>query len=86
MKALNKIYLHGYEFDDEPCKSWEREPKVKGMRGYHAIYVEYIRKDALWKPTEEQMNALNFAITYMLSIKANPTVLRDLYDDLLKLK
>lgn len=39
-----------------------------------------------WKPSEEQMNALNFTITYILSTNANPIVLRDLYNDLLKLK
>ena len=47
MKAPDKIYLHGYEFDDEPCKTWEREPKVKGMRGYPAKHAEYISKDLL---------------------------------------
>lgn len=47
MKAPDKIYLHGYSFDDEPCKAWEREPKVKGMRGYPAQHAEYIRKDLL---------------------------------------
>ena len=47
MKAPDKIYLHGYDFDDEPCKTWEREPKVKGMRGYPAKHAAYIRKDAL---------------------------------------
>lgn len=41
-----------------------------------------------WKPSEEQMNALNFAITYFMheTNYKNPTELRDLYDDLLKLK
>ena len=38
-----------------------------------------------WKPSEEQMKALNFAVTYMFSTKQNPTYLRDLYDDLKKL-
>lgn len=47
MKAPDKIYLHGYSFDDEPCKAWERGPKVKGMRGYPAQHAEYIRKDLL---------------------------------------
>lgn len=47
MKAPDKIYLHGYSFDDEPCKAWERGPKVKGMRGYPAQHAEYIRKDSL---------------------------------------
>ena len=41
-----------------------------------------------WKPSEEQLNALNFAITYFMheTNYKNPTELRDLYDDLLKLK
>lgn len=53
MKAPDKIYLHGYSFDDEPCKAWEREPKVKGMRGYPAQHAEYIRKDALIEKLEK---------------------------------
>lgn len=56
MKALNKIYLHGYDFDEDPCKTWEREPKVKGMRGYPAIHVEYIRKDALMEWLQQRMS------------------------------
>lgn len=41
-----------------------------------------------WKPSEEQLNALNFAITYFIheTNYKNPTELRDLFDDLLKLK
>ena len=54
MKAPNKIYLHGYDFDDEPCAKWEREPKTKGMRGYPAKHVEYIRKGALLEWLERQ--------------------------------
>ena len=38
-----------------------------------------------WKPSEEQMEALDFAVTYLFSTKQNPTYLRDLYDDLKKL-
>ena len=49
-------------------------------------HLEETDKQPHWKPSEEQLNALNFAITYMFSTKANPTVLRDLYNDLLKLK
>ena len=55
MKAPDKIYLHGYSFDDEPCKDWDRKPKVKGMRGYPAIHVEYICKEALMKWLEGKM-------------------------------
>ena len=47
MKAPDKIYLHGYSFDDEPCKDWHTEPKIKGMRGYPVQNVEYIRKESL---------------------------------------
>ena len=40
-----------------------------------------------WKPSEEQMNALNFAITYFMHETSykNPTELRDLYEQLKKL-
>lgn len=55
MKAPDKIYLHGYDFDDEPCKNWEIEPKVKGMRGYPAKHAEYIRKDLLLEWAKERM-------------------------------
>ena len=53
MKAPDKIYLHGYSFDDEPCKDWHTEPKIKGMRGYPAQNVEYIRKDFLLEWAKE---------------------------------
>lgn len=62
MKAPDKIYLHGYSFDDEPCKNWEREPKVKGMRGYPAIHVEYIRKDALMEWAKRQLATCDGAV------------------------
>ena len=55
MKAPEKVYLHGYVFDDEPCKTWEREPKVKGMRGYKAEHVAYIRKDYLLEWAEKML-------------------------------
>lgn len=54
MKAPDKIYLHGYSFDDEPCKDWHTEPKIKGMRGYPVQNVEYIRKDYLLELIEEE--------------------------------
>ena len=47
MKAPDKIYLHGYDFDKEPCVKWHEKPMEKGMRGYHVVNVEYIRKDLL---------------------------------------
>lgn len=47
MKAPDKIFLHGYEFDDNPCKTWEREPKTKGLRGYKVKHTEYINKNLL---------------------------------------
>lgn len=62
MKAPDKIYLHGYSFDDEPCKSWEREPKVKGMRGYPALHEEYIRKDALLEWAKKRLKETSEAI------------------------
>lgn len=61
MKAPDKIYLHGYSFDDEPCKSWEREPKVRGMRGYPAEHVEYIRKDLVDDTVETAEDHAYFA-------------------------
>ena len=41
----------------------------------------------VWKPSEEQMNALNFAITHFMheTCYKNPTELRDLYEQLKKL-
>lgn len=41
-----------------------------------------------WKPSEEQMNALNFAITYFIHDTSykNPTELRELYEQLKKLQ
>lgn len=61
MKPPKKIYLHGYDFDDEPCKTWEAEPKVKGLRGYKVEYAEYIRKDALleWAKERHQQTVSN---------------------------
>lgn len=47
MEAPDKIYLHGYDFDKEPCVKWHEKPMEKGMRGYHVVNVEYIRKDFL---------------------------------------
>lgn len=62
MKAPDKIYLHGYEFDDEPCKSWKIEPKVKGMRGYPAIHVEYIRKDKILEILKDSKHLADAAL------------------------
>ena len=47
MEAPDKIYLHGYDFDKEPCVKWHEKPMEKGMRGYHVVNVEYISKDFL---------------------------------------
>ena len=49
-------------------------------------FLKSLRPD--WKPTEDQMNALNFAITYFMheTNYKNPAELRELYEDLLKLK
>ena len=62
----------------------------KSERDIVLAYLEKQKeqKPVEWKPTEEQMNALNFAITYFMheTNYKNPTELRDLYDDLLKLK
>lgn len=54
MKAPDKIFLHGYDFDDEPCKTLDKEPKVKGMRGYPAKHAEYINKDLLLEWAKEK--------------------------------
>ena len=45
------------------------------------------QKEPSWKPSEAQLNALNFAITYFMheTNYKNPTELRELYDDLKKL-
>ena len=52
MKAPDKIYLHGYDFNENPYRVWSECP-VKGMRGYEAINVDYIRKDALLEKLEK---------------------------------
>jgi hypothetical protein len=51
-----------------------------------ATWLKFLRPS--WKPSDEQMEALNFAITYFIHDTSykNPTELRELYDDLLKLK
>ena len=56
MKAPDKIYLHGYSFDEDPCKTWEKEPKIKNLRGYRPIYAEYLRKDALLEWANERLD------------------------------
>ena len=53
-------------------------------------YSEYIRKDSLWRPTEEQMNALNTTYTYLFN-QTNGVfpclhTLESLFGDLKKLK
>ena len=55
MKAPETIFLHGYFFDDEPCKNWTLEPLKKGMRGHTVQNEKYIRKDALLEWAEEEM-------------------------------
>ncbi len=54
MNAPDKIYLHGYDFDKEPCVKWHEKPMEKGMRGYHVVNVEYIRKDKLLEIVEAE--------------------------------
>ena len=58
MKAPDKIYLHGYDFNENPYRVWSECP-VKGMRGYEAINVDYIRKDALLKYFYQRIEELN---------------------------
>ena len=56
--------------------------------GDWAKIIRYVDKyHPHWKPSEEQMNALNFAITYFMHETSykNPTELRDLYNQLKKL-
>ena len=55
MKAPETIFLHGYFFDDEPCKNWTLEPLKKGMIGHTVQNEKYIRKDALLEWAEEEM-------------------------------
>lgn len=68
---------------------------VKGCKSDYDK-IEAVKSDIAWlksrrppfKPSEEQLNALNFAITYFMheTNYKNPTELRELYDELLKLK
>jgi len=55
MKAPETIFLHGYFFDDEPCKNWTLEPLKKGMRGHTVQNEKYIRKGVLLEWAEEEM-------------------------------
>jgi len=63
MNAPDKIYLHGYDFDKEPCNKWDREPRVKGMRGYPAKHVEYIRKDFLLEWAEQEKSKTSIGLS-----------------------
>ena len=47
MKAPETILLHGYSFDDEPCKNWTTEPLKHGLWGHAIQYEKYIRKDVV---------------------------------------
>ncbi len=84
----------------EAMLAWLEEQKDKNclacdqhLKGYIAgrkVTEEEKQKEQkpAWKPSEEQMNALNFAITHFVHYTnyKNLTELRELYDDLLKLK
>lgn len=57
MKAPETILLHGYSFDDEPCKNWTTEPLKNGLRGHAIQYEKYIKKNSfpsnLYEAAEE---------------------------------
>ena len=59
MKAPETIFLHGYSFDDEPCKNWTLEPIKRGMRGYAVQNETYIRKDALLEKIDDAVAHLS---------------------------
>ena len=68
MNAPERIFLHGYDFDKNPCDKWDKEPTPKKMFGHQAEYVEYIRADlaklTLWDIFEirDIMRELNMSI------------------------
>ena len=78
----DRIYIF-YDGDERwyDVKEWEgRTPPPAN--------VEYIRKDSLWKPTEEQMSALLAVLNDPDNIGSQSCqlALSELYDDLMKLK
>ncbi len=58
MKAPDKIYLHGYDFNENPYRVWSESP-AKGMRGHEVMNEEYIRKDALLEYFHQRIEELS---------------------------
>lgn len=83
LKYIHELISWGYA---EKFMDAQTAHDMRKWVNEHISHDTFQNGNSRWKPSEEQMNALNFAITYMFSTKANPTVLRDLYNDLLKLK
>ena len=55
MKAPETILLHGYSFDDEPCKNWTTEPLKNGLRSHTIQYEKYISQGSLLSKLTERM-------------------------------
>jgi len=85
----------------ELCKSWfedimERSDRLTsgnvshGSRAIHGVaknYAEYVGEHLknAWKPSDEQMRPLEYAIDYFKKKKNDITYLESLYQDLKKL-
>ena len=70
----------------ESSKQFADSDTFKKAKDNEIDWLKHLRPS--WKPSEEQMNALNFAITHFVHYTnyKNLTELRELYDDLLKLQ
>lgn len=76
----DKIYLaKSLSFPDKIHRQWYKEDVVGNG-------IEYIRKDALWKPTPEQLKALNAINCFgELSYQGQQQHLIELYQQLKQL-
>ena len=82
MKAPETIFLHGYFFDDEPCKNWTLEPLKKGMRGHTVQNEKYIRKDALLEWVKKEMGEWSSESKTAQGVKMGLTLVIDKIESL----
>lgn len=82
MKAPETIFLHGYSFDDEPCKSWTLEPVKRGLRGHAVQNEKYIRKDALLEWVKKEMGEWSSESNTAQGVKMGLTLVLDKIESL----
>ena len=73
-----KIYIVEY-LNDNIYHKWQE----KKYDGENAVNHEYIRKDACWKPSEEQMKALEGAIE-IIRLEKEDSLIATVLESLLK--